>query len=314
MLETIFVTGGSGFIGSRFVHHALTQGRQVLVLTRSEKSATQLRAIGAQPVMGDLLQPGPWQAAAAQAQFVVHLAQPETYGARITLERAEKFREERLKMDTHLFNALNPDTLQRMVYVGGTSYYGSQGAQLVDETALPSPKGWGPYIAPAIQALEGYIARGWPVILAFPSWVYGPGSWFIEYTLDPLLQGKPIIKLIGPVRTISFVHVEDVARALLHLGEHGEIGQRYFITDGQPRQRLDIGKIVSKQLNVPMKILSLPLFMVKLAAGPVIADSMLTEAQLSNARIKATGFTFNYPTLEQGVPDVLERLRQSKAA
>lgn len=38
---------------------------------------------------------------------------------------------------------------RRIIYVGGTSYYGFQGDQLVDESTTPHPKGWGPYIAPA---------------------------------------------------------------------------------------------------------------------------------------------------------------------
>jgi len=307
MPHTIFVTGGSGFIGSQFVRRALQRDHQIQVLTRSEKSAGRVRALGATPIIGDILQPGTWQKAAAEAQVVVHLAQPQTFGTRVTRERAETFRQERLRMDANLLDSLKPDLERRIVYVAGTSYYGFQGDQLVDEATTPHPKGWGPYIAPAIEALTSYVARGLPIILAFPSWVYGPGSWFIEYTLDPLVKGKPIIKLVGPVRTISFVHVEDVARALLHLIDHGEIGQRYFITDDQPRKRLEIGEIAAQVLGVQMKVLSLPKFLVQLAVGPIIADSMVTEARLSNARLKSTGFTLDYPTLEQGVPDAIER-------
>jgi nucleoside-diphosphate-sugar epimerase len=312
-MDTIFVTGGSGFIGSFFVRHALKAGKNVQVLTRSEKSAERVRAAGATPVMGDILQAGAWQAVAAQAQVVVHLAQPETYGTRVTRQRALSFRQERLRMDANLLDSLYPGVVQRVIYVGGTSYYGFQGDQLVDESVIPQPKGWGPYLAPAIEALVSYLARGLPISLAFPSWVYGPGSWFIEYTLEPLTKGKPIIKLPGAARTISFVHVEDVARAILHLSDQGETGRRYFITDDQPRRRLEIGEIAAQVLGVRMKTLSLPMFVMRLAAGPVIADSMLTEARLSNARLKSTRFALDFPTLEQGVPDAIERWRNMDA-
>jgi len=309
-MDTVFVTGGSGFIGSAFVRHALSAGKNVQVLTRSEKSAERVRAAGAMPIMGDLLQVGAWQTIAAQATIIVHLAQPETYGTRVTHQRAVRFRQDRLQMDANLLNSLKPDMVQRVIYVGGTSYYGFQGDQLVDESAIPQPKGWGPYIASAIEALDSYLARGLPISLAFPSWVYGPGSWFIEYSLEPLTKGKPIIKLPGAARTISFVHVEDVARAIWHLSDHGETGLRYFITDDQPRGRLEIGEIAARILGVRMKTLSLPMFIMRLAAGPVIADSMLTEARLSNARLKSTGFTLDFPTLEQGVPDAIDRWRK----
>jgi nucleoside-diphosphate-sugar epimerase len=143
-MNTVFVTGGSGFIGSFFVRHALNAGKNVQVLTRSEKSAARVRAAGATPVMGDMLQAGAWQAVAAQAQVVVHLAQPETYGTRVTRQRALSFREERLRMDANLLDCLKPSVVQHVIYVGGTSYYGFQGDQMVDESATPQPKGWGP--------------------------------------------------------------------------------------------------------------------------------------------------------------------------
>src|SRR5207248_2505563 len=102
MTYTIFVTGGSGFIGSTFVRNATAAGHQVQVLTRTEKSAGRVRAQNVTPILGDLNSAGPWQAAAAGAEVVVHLAQPETYGEKVTLERARKFREQRLKMDANL--------------------------------------------------------------------------------------------------------------------------------------------------------------------------------------------------------------------
>ncbi len=137
-METLFVTGGSGFIGNSFVRHAVDAGKNVQALTRSEKSAERVRAAGATPIRGDLLQAGEWQAVAAQAQVVVHLAQPETYGTRITRKRALNFRQERLRMDANLLDSLKPDVVQRVIYVGGTSYYGSQGNRTVDESDDPS--------------------------------------------------------------------------------------------------------------------------------------------------------------------------------
>ncbi|MHB8752619.1 MAG: NAD-dependent epimerase/dehydratase family protein, partial [Aggregatilineales bacterium] len=210
MPYTIFVTGGSGFIGNAFVRCAIASGHQIQVLTRSDKSAERIQALGATSIVGDLNNPGPWQETASKADIVLHLAQPETYGEKVTLARAQRFREQRLTMDANLLDCL-PKSIARVIYIGGTSYYGHQGANLVTEDVTPNPKGWGPYIAPAIEALRNYLDRGLPIVQAFPAWVYGPGSWFAEYTLDPLNTGKRLIGLMGPAPTISVVHVQDVA-------------------------------------------------------------------------------------------------------
>lgn len=311
MAHTMFVTGGTGFIGSAFVPHAIAAGYKVQVLTRSEKSIDRIRALKAEPILGDLNALGAWQDTAAKAYIVVHLAQPDTYGERVTRKRAEKFRDERLRMDAHLLDCLQ--SVWRVIYVGGTSYYGDQGLNFVNEDTPPKPNGWGPYIAPAIEALATYVQRGLPIIEAFPSWVYGPGSWFGEYQLEPMLARKPLTSMRGEQPTISVVHVEDVARALLHLIEHGEIGKRYFITDDRPVHPSDLVRIAARALAVPVQMRRVPLFLVRLFVGPIIADSMTTHALLSNQRLKETGFVFDYPTSEEGVPDAIQRWQRLKA-
>src|SRR5438105_2139843 len=98
-MARIFVTGASGYIGSAFVGRALAAGYVVYGLTRSESGADRLRHAGAEPVIGDLAAPGTWLDRVRDCEFIAHLAQPETYGARVTLERARRYRDARLRMD-----------------------------------------------------------------------------------------------------------------------------------------------------------------------------------------------------------------------
>ena len=305
MGNSIFVTGGSGFIGSAFLRHALRAGSRVQVLTRSESAARRVQGQGAEPVVGDLNVPGPWQAIAAQAEVVLHLAQPETYGTKITSRRAEQFRTQRLVMDGNLLEGLRAGAQRKLIYIAGTSYYGNQGEHFVDEETTPHPKGWGPYIAPAIEALADYVARGLPIVQVFPAWVYGPGSWYAEYQLQPLSRHKPLVNLRRPDPVISLVHVDDVARALLHLIDHGEVGKRYFVADDRPLTGAQLAKLTAQAMHTPLHIRRLPVFVSRLAVGPIVTDSLNTEARLCNARIKQTGFAFNFPTAEAGVPDVV---------
>src|SRR5215210_3982321 len=54
MADSAFVTGGSGFIGGRLIDRLLSEGWTVRALARSERSASAIRARGAEPVMGDI--------------------------------------------------------------------------------------------------------------------------------------------------------------------------------------------------------------------------------------------------------------------
>lgn len=306
-MKTLFVTGGTGFIGAAFVRRALAVGYQVKLLTRAPEAVRRLEALGAVPVVGDLLEPGPWREVVADCECVMHLAQPQTFGGRVSLARALAYRERRLRMDTLLLDSLRPGTVRRFVYVGGTSYIGDQGTELKDETATPNPKGWGPYVAPAIEAVQGYVARGLPIVEAFPGAVYGPGSWFAEYTLAPLKSGKRLVGMGGPRRYTSPIHLEDCARALLHLLEHGEVGRRYFLVDDRPATFAEIAQLAARALGVPLRTRILPAWLVRLMIGPVRADSLLSGYRLSNARLKSTGFTFEFPRIDEGIPDAVRR-------
>lgn len=312
-METAFICGGTGFIGEGVVREIVARGRRALVLSRSPEAVAKARSLGAEPVPGDLLVQGAWQRTAREADYVVHLAQPQTFGGRVTRTRAEKYREERLAMDRNLLGGLDPARTKKIVYVAGTSYYGNLGAELCDETATPAPRGWGPYVAPAIEALSGDLARGLPIVTAFPGYVYGDGSWFREYVIAPLARGQRINTIAGRSRFGSPIHVDDCARALVHLLEYGEIGQRYFLVDDRPVQWSELYETAARAFGKEPRLRKIPVFLLRLLVGPVVTDSILSDAVLSNARLKSLGFSLQFPTIEEGARDIARRARPVRA-
>jgi nucleoside-diphosphate-sugar epimerase len=70
----VFITGGSGLIGSAVVAELLGNGHTVLALARSDSSAAALDKAGAEPLRGDLSDLSALRAGAARADGVIHLA------------------------------------------------------------------------------------------------------------------------------------------------------------------------------------------------------------------------------------------------
>src|ERR1700744_1377073 len=70
----VFVTGASGFVGSAIVKDLLSAGHQVLGLVRSDKGAEQVKAAGAEVLMGDVNDLEILKQGVTQCDAVLHTA------------------------------------------------------------------------------------------------------------------------------------------------------------------------------------------------------------------------------------------------
>jgi nucleoside-diphosphate-sugar epimerase len=304
---TTFVTGAAGFIGSALVKLLVARRHHVFCLTDSLEAAERVRRAGGNPVMGSLLEPGPWQDEAA-ADWVFHLPPHAVHGRRLTRGRAAAITRARMSMDAHLLDAVAAGPTRRIVYVADTSCYGATGPRPITEDTPLRPSAWGRCLTPALERLDGYIVAGQPIVAAFPGWVYGNGGWFRERVIEPVMAGRRVLLFGKTGPWLSPIHVEDCARALLHLAERGEPSGRYFLVNPDPIRLDEFAGAFARLADRPLRVLRVPTMATRLVVGPVLADHLLANAVFSNIRLRGTGFRFLYPTLDQGLQQVLGAL------
>jgi len=301
---TAFVTEADGFIGSELVSVLVAGGHQVIALTRSLDASRRMRRAGATPVVGDLLTPGKWQDETT-ADWVFHLPPHPLDGGRVSRRRAAAIIRDRVVMDANLLDAVAGGSTRRVVYVADACCYGPTGCRSITEDEPARPSAWRRGLTPALDRLDGYIAAGLPIVTAFPGWVYGNGSWFRERVIKPVLAGGRVLQFgkTGPL--VSPIHVHDCARALVHLAERGEAGGGYFLVNNDPVRLDEFATRFAALANRPLRRWRIPSAATRLVVGPILADYVQADAALSNIRLRGIGFRFEYPTLEQGLQQIL---------
>jgi hypothetical protein len=213
-------------------------------------------------------------------------------------------------MDTHLLDAVAAGATRRIVYVADTSWYGATGSRPITEDTPPQPSAWGRCLTPALERVDGYITAGQPIVVAFPGWLSGNGGWFRERVIEPVMADRRVLLFGKTGPWLSPIHVEDCARALVHLAEHGEPSGRYFLVNRDPIRLHEFARTFARLANRPLRVIRVPAVATRLVAGPVLAEHLQADAVFSNIRLRAIGFRFRYPTLDQGLRQVLGALHE----
>jgi nucleoside-diphosphate-sugar epimerase len=301
---TAFVTEADGFIGRELIRVLVAGGHQVVALTGSLDDRDRMRRAGATPVVGDLLAPGKWQDETA-ADWVFHLPPHPLNGGRVSRRRAAAITRDRVVMDANLLDAVASGSTRRIVYLADACCYGPTGCRSITEDEPSRPSAWRRGLTPALDRLDGYIAAGLPIVTAFPGWVYGNGSWFRERVMNPVLAGRRVLQFgkTGPL--VSPIHVHDCARALVHLAQRGEAGGGYFLVNNDPVRLNEFATGFAALANRRLRTWRIPAAATRLVVGPILADYVQADAVLSNIRLRGIGFRFEYPTLEQGLQQIL---------
>jgi nucleoside-diphosphate-sugar epimerase len=132
----VFVTGGTGLIGSAVVAELLGNGHTVLALARSGSSATALETAGAQAIRGDLADPGALRAGAAEADGVIHLAFANDFSSPAALATA-------VADEGAALAALGEeltDSGRPLITVSGTPYVPGRASRGVRSAAVRMPR------------------------------------------------------------------------------------------------------------------------------------------------------------------------------
>jgi nucleoside-diphosphate-sugar epimerase len=248
LLVRIFLTGATGFIGSRIVPELLAAGHHVLGMTRSDEGARALTAVGAEVHRGRLEDLDSLRAGAAKADAVIHTAFDHDFSNFIA--NCEKDRQAIRALGSALVGSDRPLLITSGTGMG-SSMPGKPATEDVFNTEHPNPRS-----ASEVAGMEMLAAGVAVSVMRLPQ-VHDA---FKQGLISPLIdvaRAKGVSAYVGEgLNSWPAAHVLDVARLYRLAIEKCEPGARYHAVAEEGIRALDIAEAIGAGLGVPVKSIS----------------------------------------------------------
>jgi nucleoside-diphosphate-sugar epimerase len=230
----VFVTGGSGFVGQRLITTLKARGDEVRALVRSDKAAETVRAVGAEPVRGELDDAEALRRGMEGCDAVVHAAaHVKTWGA------PEEFFRINVEGTQHVIDAARAAKVKVLVHVGTEAMFvGGRPIVQADETWTRPEKPLGLYPLTKGLAEERVLAAngqdGLRTVVVRPRLIWGKGDLAVLPQIIESVRKGQFRWIGGGHYPTSTCHVANVVEGILLAIDKGRGGQAYFLSDGPP--------------------------------------------------------------------------------
>jgi UDP-glucose 4-epimerase len=248
--DTVVVTGGAGFIGSRIVD-ALADDTEVRVLDDLSTGATDNLPDGVELVEGDVRDEGAVREAVGDADLIFHEA------AEVSVTRS--IERPRRSNDVNVGGTLNVleaarDADARVVFASSCAIYGVPESVPIAEDAPVRPRS--PYAIDKYAA-ESYVRAyhdlyGVETVALRYFNVFGPGQTAGQYSgvisifVDQARRGDPITVEGDGTQTRDFVYVDDVVRANLAAAATDAVGEAFNVGTGSETTIRELAETVRR--------------------------------------------------------------------
>lgn len=286
---------GCGDVGVRVARLVRAGGGKVSTLARTETGAERLRGFGITPVPGDLDEPASLAGLPTAGKLVFYLAPPPGGGLH----------------DTRMRNFCAAIGIEqapaKVIYISTSGVYGDCGGAWVTETTPVNPQ-----TSRAQRRLDAEtVLHEWAgplgvaVVTLRVTGIYGPG----RLPLARLRQGQPVLNEAESPPT-NRIHADDLATVCLAAAAHGEDGEVFNVSDGQPGT-------MTQYFNAAADLLGLPrppqvsMAEAQRVMTPLMLSYLTETRRMDNRRmLERLGVTLRFPDLESGLKNVIAQLDQ----
>ncbi|MFD4839348.1 NAD-dependent epimerase/dehydratase family protein [Achromobacter sp. NPDC058515] len=283
MTERVLLIG-CGDLGQRVARRFLARGDEVHALRRHPPAGD---ASGIQWLQGDIARADLLPGLPQGVTRLIHLPAP---GAR----DPGVYRAVFIDGLRNVLQELDASRLKRIVFVSSSAVYGEHHGDWVTEDTPPAPQGFnGRVLLEAEAALASQAVSSTALRLAG---LYGPGRLQLIERLRSGAAGAPT----RPEHWANRIHIDDAAAAVVHLALLPDVAPVYIGCDDTPLPLHTLYADLARLIGAP-------------APREAPAPANIGSKKLSNARLRASGLTLQWPDSRLGYAALLAEAGTSQA-
>ncbi len=304
----VFITGGTGLIGSRLLRRLRQRQDSVVLLTRRAAAAREKFGSECTIVEGDPMQAGPWMDAVADCDGVINLVGEGIFQRRWSEEFKTLLRDSRVRSTEHVVQALNrhPRTSagapKVLVNASAIGFYGPHDDEELTEESGPGNDFLARLTVEWEQAARRAESNGIRVALVRVGVVLDREGGALAKMLTPFKLG--VGGRVGSGRQwMSWIHHEDMVGLFLLALDNAESRGPLNGTAPNPVTNKEFSRALGRALHRP-SFMPAPGFALRMAMGEV-ADVITTGQRVLPRRALALGYTFQYPSIDAALANIL---------
>ncbi|HSU27821.1 MAG TPA: NAD-dependent epimerase/dehydratase family protein [Chitinophagaceae bacterium] len=228
----VFVTGATGFIGSRLVHRLHLEGTEINILVRNLDSGNLPEGKNIRIFKGDITQPETIAPAIRDCTHVYHCAAI----AKFSSSDNNAFRRINVEGTRNILQASLDAHVEKLVFTSSAAVFGPSGSiPLVESHQRTEPFESVYDISKQLaeNLVRHYVNKGLHAVIVNPSRVFGPGlqtySNAVNRVIQQILNKKILLfPAIGKYAS-NYCYVEDVVTGHILAMEKGSAGENYIL-------------------------------------------------------------------------------------
>jgi len=297
----IVIAGGSGFIGRKITEVLIASGHDIIILSRSNKknegniTYVQWLQYNAFP-----------ENEIKEADVFINLAGVSINEGRWTKEHQEKIYNSRMTATDELLRIISALSKKPSVLINASAIgiypasekevYTENSTEVADDFLAKTVFDWE-------KKASSVIPQGIRVVLMRFGVVLGKDEGALPLMVLPykLFAGGTVG---SGNQWLSWVHVDDVARAVKFVMDQKTINGPVNVTSPCPKRMKYFGRTIGSVLHRP-HWLPVPSFAMKLALGKKSALVLTGQHVLPNVLID-NGFKHSFPSLDSALEDLLK--------